>query len=294
MAKVQSESANMEIIHVAAELAPVIKVGGLGDVLHGLSRALVRKKQNLKIILPKYNTLDLSGVKNLKLIETHHRVLFDNRLCANTLWQGIVDGIPVIFIESHDSKKFFDRGTVYGCSDDVDRFSYFCLAATAYIQKNPCDVIHLHDWHTALIAGLIKSLCPEMKAKIVFTIHNLAYQGLCKGEDLERVGWKSAELKEGGVYNLVKGGIVFSDHITTVSPTYAREILTTELGGALQSTLQQHQSKLTGILNGIDYSYWNSETDPFLPFHYPLHSLENKERVKDELKKRLSLSNEKS
>ena len=150
------------------------------------------------------------------------------------------------------------------------------MAALALIQQFTPDVIHIHDWHTALIAGLVKELHPEIKAKVLFTIHNLAYQGLCRGEDLEKVGWKNAQLKESGVYSLLKGGIIFSDHVTTVSPNYAKEILTTELGGNLQMTLQHHHKKFSGILNGIDHTFWNPETDPLLPCHYSIHLLKTK------------------
>src|SRR5271156_2860161 len=171
---------SMEIIHVAAELAPIARVGGLADVLHGLCRALLKKKHSVKIILPKYDTLDLNWVENLEVLSTTHQVYFDGHVYNNTLWQGVVDHIPVVFIESHDPKGFFNRGSVYGCDDDIARFSYFGLSALEFIQKFPCDVIHLHDWHAALLAGLIKELHPGIKAKIVFTIHNLFYQGLCK------------------------------------------------------------------------------------------------------------------
>lgn len=284
----------MEIIHVAAELAPIAKVGGLADVLHGLCRALIHKKHNVTVLLPKYDTLDLKWVKDLKVIESDLMVFFEGHHYSNTLWQGLVDEIPVIFIESHDPKAFFKRRTIYGSADDIARFCYFCLAALKVLQKSACEVVHIHDWHAALLAGLIKEKHPEINAKVVFTIHNLAYQGLCRAEDLEKVGWKSAELKEGGIYNLLKGGIFFADHVTTVSPSYAQEILTSELGGNLQTTLQHHQKKLSGVLNGIDYSFWNPQTDPFLPFNYSLHSLENKKKIKTELRKLLSLEEENS
>lgn len=284
----------MDIIHVTAELAPIAKVGGLADVLQGLCRALLSKKHSVKIILPKYDTLDLNWVENLTILENNFTVTFNGWNYINTLWQGLVDGIPVIFIESHNLKEYFNRQTIYGCSDDVERFAYFCVAAIELIKKLPSDVIHIHDWHTAMIAGLIKERHPEISSKIVLTIHNLAYQGLCRGEDLEKVGWKNQQLKESGVYSLLKGGIIFADHVTTVSPHYAKEILTSELGGNLQPTLQHYQGKFSGVINGIDYGYWNPETDPFLPFHYSVHTLENKGKVKKELKRRLSLSDEDS
>jgi len=282
----------MEIVHIAAELAPIAKVGGLGDVLHGLCRALLQQKHQVKIILPKYDTLDLDQVEHLEILTQDFPTRFDGVVYSNKLWKGVVDGIPVLFIESRHPKRLFDRENIYGYDDDLTRFCYFCLAALAVLQKNPCDVIHIHDWHTALIAGLVKEVYPQIEAKVVFTIHNLAYQGLCRGEDLDKVGWKSPQLKESGVYNLLKGGIVFADHVTTVSPNYAQEILNSELGGNLQTTLKQHSRKFSGVLNGIDYRYWDPEKDPLLPYHYSSANVQNKKEIKKELRKRLSLTEE--
>ena len=283
----------MEIIHVSAELAPIAKVGGLGDVLHGLSRSLLDKGHGITIVLPKYDTLDLHGIKNLEVLETNQMIHFGGKEYPNTLWRGMVDEIPVVLIESHDPHEFFDRGKVYGCPDDVDRFNYFCLSAMEYIRKRECDVVHLHDWHTAALAGLLKERNPAIRAKVLLTIHNLAYQGQCDATALERMGWKSELLRSGDHYNLLKGGIVFADKVTTVSPTYAHELLTTDISGALRATLQAHHHKFSGILNGIDYAFWNPKTDKFLPHHYSLHGLAQKELVKQAVKKRLSLADEK-
>jgi starch synthase len=282
----------MEIIHVAAELAPIAKVGGLGDVLHGLSKALLNKNHSVRILLPKYDTLDLNYVKHLEIIETHLLVHFGDAQFLNTLWQGMVDGIPVIFFESHDPYRFFERGKVYGFPDDVSRFLYFCMSALTYLRKNDCDVLHLHDWHTAIIAGFVKDCYQEIKAKTVLTIHNLAYQGICTKEEMGQTEWHPSHLEEDGFYNLLKTGIIFADHVTTVSPSYAHELLHTNVSGPLQSTLKKYQKKFTGVLNGIDYSYWNPERDPLIPYHYSVHHLSNKEKVKVELKKRVSLADE--
>jgi starch synthase len=282
----------MEIVHVAAELAPLAKMGGLGDVLHGLCRSLIEKGHQVTIFLPKYDTLDLNWVKNLEVLEPHQMVQFDGLKCTNTLWRGTVDNIPVVFFESHDPREFFDRGQVYGCPDDVDRFNYFCLSAVEYLRKTECDIVHLHDWHAASIAGLLKEIYPEYSAKVILTLHNLAYQGHCSVEELERMGWKSEFLRADGHYNLLKGGIHFADRITTVSPTYAQEILYTQFSGELQPILLSSQHKLSGILNGIDYTFWNPKTDKFLPYHYSVHGLGYKGLIKEELKKRLSLAEE--
>jgi starch synthase len=281
----------MEIVHIAAELAPIAKVGGLGDVLHGLCRSLLKKNHAVTVVLPKYDTLDLDQVKHLEVVELLP-VSFDGTVYRNTFWKGSVDGIPVILIESHHPLNFFERGKIYACEDDTARFCYFCVAALSYVQRKVYDVVHIHDWHTGLIAGLMKERYPEIEAKVVFTIHNLTYQGLCRMEDLDKVDWKSSLIKESGVYSLLKAGIVFADHVTTVSPTYAHEILTSELGGNLQPTLQQHFKKFCGVLNGIDYTYWDPQNDSYLPFSYSAEDVSNKWKIKQELRRRLSLTDE--
>lgn len=275
----------MEIIHFSAELAPVGKVGGLGDVLHGLSRSLISLGHSVEIVMPKYDMLDWSGIEKLQLIETAGAV---------TIWKGIVATIPVTFIESHDPDELFDRGKIYGCHDDPLRFTFFCMQALHYLkysQRQP-DVIHLHDWHTAVAAPLLKERFPEMKAKCVFTIHNLSYQGHCEKEVLDKLGWKSEKIKENGCYNLMKAGIIYADHVTTVSPNYAHEILTTDHGGTLRPLLRKCKNKFSGILNGIDYDYWNPMEDPLLPAKFSLEKFSGKKKVKQELRKRLSLEEE--
>ncbi len=281
----------MQIIHVSAELAPVAKVGGLADVIHGLSRAIIEKQHQVTVVMPKYDTLNLNWIKNLEIFDDQ-KIRFDKIECHNTLWRGSVDEIPVVFIESHDPYQFFERGKVYGCPDDIARFTYFALSALEYLKGQNCDVVHLHDWHTACLAGLLKEKCPENDAKVILTIHNLAYQGLCTAADLAKIHWRNELLRQGDHYNLLQGGIIFADQVTTVSPTYAQEILTPESGGALHEILNEYQGKISGILNGIDYEFWNPRKDPFLPFHYSVHKMDGKERNKELLKKRLSLADE--
>ncbi|MCC5831895.1 MAG: glycogen synthase [Chlamydiales bacterium] len=275
----------MDIVHIASELAPIAKVGGLGDVLQGLSRALLSKGHQVEIILPKYDALDLNSVSDLE---------FGTSFGEFSTWKGIVDSLPVTLIESQDPNELFDRGTIYGCSDDPVRFAFFCRAALDYLRdsgRRP-DVIHLHDWHTAVAAPLIKKKYPELEARIVFTIHNLAYQGHCGEEIFEDLGWKSAKIKDGDSYNLMKAGLLFSDYVTTVSPTYAQEILTTEMGGGLQPLFKSLQNRFSGVLNGIDYAYWDPAKDSLLVERFSLRRLAGKERVKKELRKRLSLADE--
>ncbi|MCH9627807.1 MAG: Glycogen synthase [Chlamydiales bacterium] len=260
----------MEIVHIAAELAPVAKVGGMGDVLHGLSRALLAKGHQVEVILPHYDCLDWEGVS-----------------------EGRVDGIPVTLIEVED---FFKRGTIYGCEDDALRFTSFCLAALRYLKENGRhpNVIHLHDWHTAVAAPLLKERFAELHAQCVFTIHNLAYQGECDGAVLDSIGWKSGAIEEKGTYNLMKAGILYADQVTTVSPNYAKEILNSEMGGALQPTLKKYQNKFSGVLNGLDAHYWNPAHDPLMPTSFSIENKGGKKQVKRALRQRLGLEQKES
>lgn len=286
---------NLEIVHIATELAPLAKVGGLADVIHGLPRALIAKKKHVEVILPKYNTLNLNHIEHLEVIQTDLQSPFGNIDYSNTVWRGFVDGIPVAFIESHAPQRFFDRDMIYGCPDDISRFLYFSLAALAYVQqrKKPPSVIHIHDWHTAPIAPIFRERFPELTTKLIFTIHNLAYQGWCDPAYFQEItGLTCDKLLEGDHYNFLKGGVIYADHVTTVSPNYAHEILTTEISGSLQATFKKYHKKFSGILNGIDFAYWNPETDPWLPSHYSAKTLESKQSVKQQLRQRLSLSNE--
>lgn len=299
----------MHIIHIASELAPLAKVGGLADVLLGLSRELSWKGHDIDIIIPKYDCMDSSMIRDLAI--DYHDLLspYGEESFHNTVWVGWVENIKVYFIEPHHPRHFFNRGCFYGCDDDIERYLYFCRTALEFIQKkqlNP-DLLHLHDWQSAAIAPLYKELFLEKDPKpkkIVFTIHNIEYQGKASPKDLNRIGLKETKSLsdpfDKTLINLLKGGIVHSDFITTVSPNYAWEVTTPEGGRGLDKVLIEHKSKFQGILNGIDYSYWNPEIDRYLPAHFsareiPLNkkdnaTLDRKAFIKKTLRERLLLS----
>ena len=275
----------MKILHIASEFAPLAKVGGMSDVLLGLARASVEQGHDVTVMLPKYSTIDIECQKLEDFSYT-----YDGKPCSNTLWMACYENVPLILVETKTPHKFFQRERIYGEKDDTDRFAYFCKLVACYLQSRiPPDVIHVHDWHTALIPLLYQ------KTHSVLTLHNLAYPGACELSTLEKIGLKESEIKAlkcNGHYSLLQGGIEYADHITTVSPTYAQEILTPEYGGPFCSYLNQNKKKLSGILNGIDYTYWNPQTDPHLPAHFNLEKLDNKHLVKEALQKRLGLSAE--
>jgi starch synthase len=272
----------MHIIHIASELAPIAKVGGLADVLLGLPRELSWKKHDVDIILPKYDCLNSNEIRDLAIYKTDLMSYFEGEWFSNTIWIGWVENIKVYFIEPHHPRFFFDRGCYYGCEDDIDRYLYFSRAALEFLYKqNTCPaIIHLHDWQTAIVATLLKDMYEPLgfdRTKLVMTVHNFEYQGLCSTKNLDSIGLVGNNYLEANklqdtshlhLINLLKGGIVYSDFVTTVSPTYAQEVKSAPLGRGLETTLRQYEHKFAGILNGIDYSYWNPEIDRHLPAHY--------------------------
>lgn len=272
----------MHIVHIASEIAPIAKVGGLADVLFGLSREVSSRNDDVDIILPKYDCIDLSLVHDLGIDTPSYQSFFRGALYENTLWRGWVENLKVYFVQPHHPQMFFERGCFYGCHDDVDRYLYFARSALeALAAKNITpDILHIHDWQAAAVAPLAKKIFSEKnlgKTKIVLTLHNLEYQGVCSPSNLSDIGLDPAELmrfdKALDPYrhdhaNLLKAGIVYADAVTTVSPTYAKDILTPLGGKGLESTLEYHKKKLHGIINGLDYTYWNPELDKHLPAHY--------------------------
>lgn len=292
----------MYIVHVASEVAPVAKVGGLADVMMGLNRELQNKGHRVELILPKYDSLDATGL-TMECRQSGVRTFFENNWHENAIWHTCInDDQSLTLVQSLHPKLFFDRGTIYGCHDDIDRFLYFSRAVLDWLalQQETPDIIHVHDWETAAITFLIRQGPFKNrfeKTRTVLTIHNMAYQGQCRVEDLDKIGlsgaWYDAPkrlLEDFGTnLNLLKGGIVFSDYTTTVSPTYAKEVLSPEGGKGLQLALKENQHKFSGILNGLDYNYWNTETDPHIYFPYSSTSLANKLANKASLRDELGL-----
>lgn len=304
----------MHIIHIASELAPLAKVGGLADVVLGLCRELSWKSHDVDIIIPKYDCIDSSQIRDLTVDVQELMSFYDGEWFHNTVWVGWVENLKVYFIEPHHPRYFFNRGCFYGCEDDIERYLYFSRLSLEFLYKrgiNP-DIIHLHDWQTAAIAPLYYKMYTQIgynKPKLMFTIHNIEYQGKCSPKDLGKIGlegmdYLTKELAQDPIdpdlINLVKAAIVFSDFVTTVSPNYAEEILTPEFGRGMETTLNLYKEKFVGILNGVDYSYWNPEIDRFLPMHYssretPLNkkdrnTIDKKAFIKNVLRERLSMS----
>ncbi|KAL8032307.1 hypothetical protein ABFX02_13G087600 [Erythranthe guttata] len=294
----------LHVIHIAAEMAPVAKVGGLGDVVTGLSKALQKKGHLVEIILPKYDCMRHELVRDLKLLDVPVESYFDGHLFKNKIWVGTVEGLPVYFIEPQHPSRFFSRGQFYGERDDFKRFSFFSRAALELLLqagKRP-DIIHCHDWQTAFVAPLYWDLYVAKglnSARICFTCHNFEYQGAARASDLESCGLDVYQLNRPDRMqdnsakdrvNPVKGAIVFSNIVTTVSPSYAQEVRTAQGGQGLHGTLNSHSKKFVGILNGIDTDAWNPATDPLLEVQYNSSDIEGKAENKEALRRQLGIS----
>lgn len=304
----------MHIVHIASELAPLAKVGGLADVLLGLSRELSWKGHDVDIIIPKYDCLDSNQIRDITIAYADLMSYYDGEWYSNTIWMGWVENLKVYFIAPHHPRYFFNRGCFYGCEDDDERFLYFSRTAIEFLYKKQIrpDIIHLHDWQTAAIAPLYYDIYQQLGfygPKLVLTIHNMEYQGRCGAHNFEKIGLKASVYQvpdklQDNLYpeaiNLLKGGIVYSDFVTTVSPTYAKEVKTPDGGRGMDPTILRYQDKFTGIVNGLDYSYWNPEIDRYLPVHYSSreepankkdrNTLDQKAYIKKLLRERLFLS----
>lgn len=278
----------MNIVHIASELAPFAKVGGLADMVYGLAQECRRLGARVEVIIPKYDHC----FKEAQMVMQNLKSFDGPNSYDNTIWRIDVHGLTVTLVEPHHPEQLFRRGLIYGCPDDVSRFIYFSRAALEYLykRKDKIDVIHVHDWSTAICAPLIKQmylLLGLAVKKCVLTIHNLEHQGLCTVQDLSQSGLngkdfltsdKMQDVKNPELINLLKGGIIYATDVTTVSPRYEKEIKT-PLGGAGLDTLLTHvQHKLKGILNGIDLDYWR-----------PDFTIEQKKDKKSALQKKLKL-----
>lgn len=293
----------MYITMVGAECASVAKVGGLGDFIHGLSRALVRKGHEVEVILPKYDCLLWDRIESLQKVYRDLRVPYYEHWLRCDVESGYVDGIRCFFIDAQSQHEFFNRGRIYGETDDIDRFAFFSRAVLEFLHrtgKRP-DILHCSDWQTALVPVLLWETYESLGLKgprACFTLHNLAHQGCCgeyvlhqAGLDPGRLMTPERLLDPGNPHavNLLKGGIVYASAVTTVSPSYAREIQSTDQGMGLQETLRSQGGKLRGVLNGIDEGAWNPQSDPCISRGFDPENLPGKAHCKSALRVRLCL-----
>ena len=295
----------MFVVMITPELAPVAKVGGLADVVFGLSRELELRGHAVELILPKYDSMRYDHIWGLsKAYENLMVPWFGGHIVA-TVWFGFVHGRKCFFIDPHSQDDFFNRGTVYGHNDDVMRFAFFCRAALEFMfktGKNP-EIIHCHDWQTALVPVLLYEIYAGLgmsHSRVCFTIHNFKHQGTTGKHMLEAAGLNRPEyyfhhdrLRDNHnpyALNLMKGGIVYSNFVTTVSPRHAWEAKDGGQGHGLEPTLHLHNYKFGGVINGLDYEMFNPETDTHIPVQFNTESVGKKYDNKRALRQRLLLA----
>jgi starch synthase len=295
----------MFIIEVASECAPVAKVGGLADVVFGLSRELELRGNSVEIILPKYDCMRYDHIWGLQVCFQDLWVPWRDRSIHCSVWFGFVHGRKCFFIEPHSPDRFFERGLFYGAHDDHMRFAFFSKAALEFLLKSGKrpEVLHVHDWQTALVPVLLFEIYAHHgmpHQRVCFTIHNFKHQGIAGGDVLAATGlgrppyfFSKDRLGDNfnpSAINFMKGGVVYSNFVTTVSPTHAWEVRHSDQSFGLGHTLHIHGSKFGGILNGLDYDMWNPELDRSIPVNYTVESLEKKYANKRALRQRLFLA----
>ena len=279
----------LNLLMVSSEAVPYAKTGGLADVAGALPLELAKLGHDVILVLPHYRCLSESGqgFRSLCRLQVPTPAgLVDTAIEESILSVG--GGDTRVRVWTIRNEAYFDRPGLYqdrgvDYIDNLDRFSFFCRATIEVMGylKTVCHwnthILHLHDWQTALCAVYLKTVMrdrPDIQGvRSVLTLHNVGYQGLFPGTQFESLGLPSslftpAGLEYYGMVNLLKGGIVYGDYVTTVSPTYAHEILTPEFGFGLEGVLRNRVDQLLGILNGIDTDRWNPETDSYLPARY--------------------------
>jgi len=283
----------MHIAFIASECVPFSKTGGLADVIGALPRALAALGHETSVYLPRYRHTRISGERTVVESVT---IPFDDRYRFCSILTG--EGYPGVRFYFVDYPPFFDREGIYGTPsgdfpDNAERFSLLCRAAIegSKILGVP-DVFHCHDWQAALLPVLLRTQYAEdpafRDAATVFTVHNLGYQGLFPPEILPLLvlPWDLftiTKMEYFGNVNFLKGALVYSDLITTVSRKYSQEIQTTEYGFGLEGVIKERAHKVIGILNGVDYEEWNPQTDKYIARRYSADDLTGKRECKQDL-----------
>ena len=290
----------MRITFAASEGVPFSKTGGLADVVGSLPKAVAAAGHEVEVLLPRYRM-----TKPGKLLPNCRSItlpLANGFHFASIQDGGVADGVHTYLVEC---PEFFDRDQLYmdkgqDYPDNHLRFAAFSLACVEFLKRsaNPPDVIHCHDWQTALVPIYLRNLYSGdpffEKSSVVFTIHNLGYQGLFPPHILPHIGLHAGlftidGLEFYGKVNLLKGGILFSDFVTTVSRKYAEEIQTPEFGYGLEGVLRSRADRLQGILNGVDYDAWNPTSDRLIPANYSPEDLKGKEACKKGLLEKMGV-----
>ena len=287
----------MNILYVTGEAAPFCKTGGLADVSGSLPVALAARGHHVAVMLPLYDTISKQWRRQM----TFHRFIYVN-LSWRHEYCGLFSleyrGVTWYFV---DNEHYFARGLLYGEGDDGERFGFFSRAVLdllPLLDEMP-QVIHCNDWQTALVPVYRQDLTGRWDAlrgiRTVFTIHNIEYQGKFGANTvsdlfgLDRGWYDGGTLEMDGCVNLMKGAMLCADAVTTVSPTYARQLCLSAYAQGMESVVQRCGEKFSGIVNGIDTAVFDPATDPVLPAHYSVRNLRGKATCKKDLQQELGL-----
>lgn len=299
----------LRILLIASEVAPFAKTGGLADVAGALPRALAALGHDVRILLPKYRGAEAHATET-RIVVPNIQVPLGDRVAEGALIEAHgPSGVPVYLLEH---EHYYNRDSLYGTADgdywdNCERFVFFCRAALegmarldaarSPIRWQP-QVIHANDWETGLVPVYLRTLYRDHpllgRLASVFTIHNLAYQGVFWHYDMPMtgLGWDlftPAGIEFYGKLNFMKGGLIFSDLLTTVSRTYAREIRTPAFGSGLEGVLEERSQDLHGVVNGIDYEMWDPQKDPAIAHPYSAEDPEPKAVCRETLRRELGL-----
>src|SRR6266699_1957421 len=288
----------LKILMLAAEAVPFAKVGGLADVVGALPKALQELGHDVRVVMPRYGQINAERFELKTVVDTLTGQMSSFQEQMSVLEGSIGNGIPIYFI---DAPRYFDRENIYGYTDDGERFILFCRAALEAMRAldwSP-DIIHCNDWHTGIVPNWTHTIFRDdpffADTATVYTIHNLAYQGIFGLRILEVAGVAAngflypqiAELAN--VVDIMGRGILFADAVTTVSERYAQEILTPTFGEKLDHLLRSRRDRLFGILNGIDYQEMDPATDRYISAQFDAHSLDRRTQNKQALQERAHL-----
>ena len=296
--QMEQHFAPKKILHVASECVPFVKTGGLADVVGALPRALAKAGHDVRVILPKYGQIaehyrnEMTHVTDFYLdLGWRHVFCGIEQLCQ--------DGVTYYFV---DNEYLFYRHYIYGWgNDEAERYAFFCRAVLNSLERIGFipDVLHCHDWQSGMVPFLLKTQYAHLPAfsgiKTVFTIHNLQYQGLSNWPHVQEMlsipdeYFRPDVLEFHGDLSFMKAGLTYADQLTTVSPTYAKEIQTPDYGERLEGLLSARQGQLHGILNGIDVLEYDPATDPKISSVYTAGDLSGKAACKRSLQEEFGL-----
>ena len=282
----------MRVAILSSEAVPFSKTGGLADVAGALTKALHAEGADSFLITPLYDQVDRALLSETFIEDLE--VEWRGKRPRLSVWRSDTLNAPTYLI---DAPFYFNRGKIYGEPDDFERFAFFCRAAIALLRRlgDAPDIVHCNDWPCGFAAVEMRARRHQepffANTRTLFSIHNLAYQGLFKPSDLWWLGFSesSADFMLQNTASALKAGIIAADALSTVSPRYAAEIQTPEQGAGLDWLMRARRDRLVGITNGVDYDIWNPETDPYIAAQFSTDDLSGKRECKLDLLRRFSL-----